>query len=85
MNEMKIPLSKEELEYILEIDKIQCISIKIQIPKIKDKWWIAVQYNDLDVLRDFFGEQLQVCGFDENYELTPEGRILENLIDKFFI
>ena len=38
-----------------------------------------------DELRDLCGEQLQVVGFDQNYELTKEGKILESLIDKFFI
>ncbi len=37
-----------------------------------------------DEYRDLFGEQLQINEFDENYELTKEGAILESLIDKFF-
>lgn len=35
-------------------------------------------------LRDWSGEQLQLIGFDENYELTDEGKVLEDLIDIFY-
>ena len=38
-----------------------------------------------DELREFLGDRLQIAGFDENYELTAEGKILESLIDKCFI
>lgn len=38
-----------------------------------------------DQLRDLFSDQLQVVGFDENYNLTKEGQMIENLIDSFFI
>lgn len=33
--------------------------------------------------RNIFTERLAKIGFDENYELTTEGRMLEDLIDKF--
>lgn len=33
-------------------------------------------------LSDFLEDQLQIMGFNENYDLTPEGRIIESVIDK---
>lgn len=45
---------------------------------------LKVTEENADTLRDLFGEQLQLVGFDENYKLTHEGKILEDLIDKFF-
>lgn len=36
-------------------------------------------------IRDLCGVQLQRVGFDVNYDPTPEGVILEDLIDRFFI
>jgi hypothetical protein len=39
---------------------------------------------DADQLRDLCGERLQTHGFDQNYELTEEGRRLESLIDALF-
>lgn len=46
---------------------------------------IEIDENCADELRDVFGEQLQIIGFDENYNLTKEGKILESLIDKFYV
>ena len=37
-----------------------------------------------DTFRDLFGDRLQLQGFDENYNLTAEGAILEDLIDEFY-
>lgn len=38
-----------------------------------------------DVLRDALSEELMMVGFDLDYELTPEGRLIEDLIDKLFV
>jgi NAD dependent epimerase/dehydratase family enzyme len=38
-----------------------------------------------DAIRDLCGERLQQVGFNENYKPTPEGRLLETLVDKFYI
>lgn len=35
-------------------------------------------------IRDWVGERLQKEGFDENYELNAEGKILEQLEDLLF-
>ncbi|WP_418637459.1 hypothetical protein [Winogradskyella sp.] len=37
--------------------------------------------NYLIDLHDWVNDQLQVTGFDENYELNNEGKILDNLVD----
>ena len=39
--------------------------------------------NDIE-LSDWFGEKQQLIGFDENYELTKESKILDELSDKFY-
>jgi hypothetical protein len=39
----------------------------------------------VDALRDACSEALQRIGFDVSYDLTAEGRVLEDLIDKLFI
>ena len=31
-----------------------------------------------------FTDELARVGFDQNYELNPEGQMLEDLIDRFF-
>lgn len=42
----------------------------------------ASQYNEM---RDACSDLLQRIGFDENYEPTKEGIILERLIDELFV
>lgn len=43
------------------------------------------EFEDVERFRDIFTEELAIMGFDKNYSLTNEGKILENLIDKFYI
>ncbi len=57
---------------------------------LKDVRWQYGRTGTLDLsharveeFREAFTEQLAKVGFDETYELTPEGRILEDLIDNF--
>lgn len=38
-----------------------------------------------DVLRDALSDELMMVGFDLEYELTPEGRLIEDLIDSLFV
>lgn len=46
---------------------------------------LTISEDQSDEIRDICGEQLQLKGFDEEYNPTPEGEILESLVDKFFI
>lgn len=46
---------------------------------------LNISEDQADEIRDLCGEQLQLIGFDENYGLTPEGKILEDLVDKFHL
>lgn len=40
--------------------------------------------DECSVLRDLCGEKLQIVGFDEDYNITKEGKFLEDLIDKLY-
>jgi hypothetical protein len=44
--------------------------------------WIT--HEEADALRERAADLLQAEGFDEEYEPTPLGRLLETLIDKLF-
>ena len=50
-----------------------------------DVYCLKISEEQADEIRDSCGEQLQLVGFDREYKLTPEGEILESLIDKFFV
>jgi hypothetical protein len=45
---------------------------------------LTVSAAEAEHLRSLFTERLAEVGFDENYELTPEGSMLEALIDRFY-
>lgn len=44
---------------------------------------ISVTKQEAWQLEDYFSDQLCQIGFDEHYELTEEGKILEELVYKF--
>lgn len=46
---------------------------------------LNISEDQADEIRDLCGEQLQLVGFDEKYDLTLEGKLLEDLVDKFHI
>lgn len=58
-----------------------------QILSEKEKDFLILECSEdqADDIRDKCSEKLQLVGFDEKYELNFEGKILEDLIDKFFV
>ena len=73
---MKIKLSKKEFDYLLKHQKISD-------DMVAEKSSMVVEFEEdyLIDLHDWVNDKLQVNGFDENYELNDEGKILDNLID----
>ncbi len=61
-----------------------CKDILVLSTRHEDTYSLKISEEQADEIRDLCGEQLQVVGFDEKYELTSEGKILESLIDIFF-
>ena len=49
------------------------------------KYRLLIPEDDMDKIRNLCGEQLQLIGFDKDYNLTKDGEMLENLIDVFYI
>jgi len=46
---------------------------------------LAIPKGTAEYFREKFTEQLAKIGFNKNYEITPEGAILETLIDRFHV
>ena len=38
-----------------------------------------------DELRDLCNDKLDICGYDENYDLNEDGKKLEALVDKLYV
>lgn len=45
----------------------------------------ALDTNDAETVREALTKELARVGFDPDYELTVEGRLIESLIDALFI
>lgn len=84
---LKIELDKIEYNYLCRAsfleDKYR--EFLFSCKHDNSNYLISIDDDSADEIRDLCEEQLQVAGFDEIYELTAEGEILESLIDKFFI
>lgn len=83
----KIKLTKPEYAYLCQAAFIQNRHriFLFSAQPVNDIYLINISENQANEIRDLCGEQLQISGFNEKYELTPEGEILESLVDKFFI
>jgi hypothetical protein len=46
---------------------------------------LEIDEETADKIRDWASDELQRKGFDKNYELTSEGKMLEELIDLFYL
>lgn len=66
-------------------DKAELINLIMQGICVHDKWNINISSDVIDEIRDLCSEMLQIVGFNKNYELTEQGKILEELIDAFYV
>lgn len=84
---LKVKLNDKEYSYIHKAKFLDENYRKLfSVPQKEGvEYVLNFSEDQADELRDLCGQQLQVAGFDENYELTREGQILEYLIDKFFV
>jgi hypothetical protein len=83
---IEVSLNKNEYGYLCQKpffqDKFQN---HIFYSKENKMFLLKISEDEADELRDLCGEQLQITGFDEKYDLTPEGKILDSLIDRLLV
>jgi hypothetical protein len=82
-----IKINGREFSYLMSSDFICNESIYLIRESVRKNGYhyiLTITEDNADKLRDIFGEQLQAAGFQKNYQLTEEGKILEELVDKFF-
>ncbi|TVZ27857.1 hypothetical protein JM83_2925 [Gillisia sp. Hel_I_86] len=87
---MEVRLKKNTIDYLLNALNRENEDIFLQL-KLNEKSILdSAGYNfkieeDLaDVIRDWAMDKQQIVGFDEDYELTNEGEMLQEIIDKFY-
>ena len=85
---MQIRLSTDEHGYLLR-DKFlpeRLLALLQEAKKPNPSTVILeISIDQVDEFRDAFGDRMQEVGFDANYQPTPEGEILESLVDRFYI
>lgn len=54
------------------------------IPELANQT-LKIDHEKAEIIRSYLTERLAKVGFDEDYELTLEGRILEDLIDHLYM
>lgn len=84
---MTVKLTKKQFDYLSYSfsEKQENVRPKLQIEKEDVFFYVNVDETSADEIRDWANEELQKKGFDINYKLTYEGKILEELIDAFYI
>ncbi|RVU01220.1 hypothetical protein EOD41_04440 [Mucilaginibacter limnophilus] len=83
---MKRILSKNQYEYMSNGIKMSMPYLinKIDSQVVNDKVIINVSEDVACGIRDWAMDRQVRVGFDENYSLTDEGQILNDLIDVFY-
>lgn len=84
---LEIELNRNEYNYLCQASFLEDKYRKLLFSSEQQdgKYSLKISEDQADEIRDLCGEQLQIFGFDTQYELTQEGKILESLVDKFFV
>ena len=81
--EHTVKLSDAEIEYLSKADFLTQAQREQFSGDAGGGATLTLDLNAAEQFRDAFSEQLARVGFDENYEPTAEGTMLEELIDRF--
>ena len=83
-----IRLGRREIDYLINSKFLAPPQIEVVRAAESTSGGTAVlelSRDSAEEFREAFTNELAKVGFDENYNLTAEGRILEDLIDLFYI
>lgn len=83
---MEISLTKQEFDYLTQGNFLprKLLRLIYEATQSGDRFIVDLTDEDADNIRDHCGDRLQEVGFNETYEPTEIGMIIEDLIDKFF-
>lgn len=85
---MKIKLSKKQFDYVSDSLSKSELSLSARLNEVSTtNQFVIIEIDEMiaDEIRDWASEKLQKVGFDINYNLVDEGKILEELIDLFYV
>lgn len=88
---MEIKLKKNTKSYLLDTLQREKEDLFLQL-KLNEKdildsaeYTVKIGEDLADVIRDWAMDKQQIVGFDKDYDLTNEGKKLQEIIDKFYI
>ena len=83
INNMIIKLKLEEYNYLINnlLSNENDIKSKLKIEERGNKFLIKADDNTFNKIQELSEDHIQIVGFDPDYKLTEEGKILENIID----
>ncbi|SEA68482.1 hypothetical protein SAMN05192529_1493 [Arachidicoccus rhizosphaerae] len=85
---MIVKLNKNQFDYLSYSLSEKQEVLKLKLKEIsKENQFVLIEIDEemADEIRDWASDELQRKGFGINYELTSEGKILEELIDLFYV
>ncbi len=84
---MIVKLNKNQKDYLDNSLSEEREHLKIKLKTKEENHLFIIELDDevADEIRDWANEELQKKGFDENYELNTRGKILEELVDIFYL
>ena len=83
-----VKLSKQETMYLKTAQFLPSSLAEVlrnALPADGRSGTLSLSRQHAEAFRDAFTERLASVGFDQHYEPTEEGRMLEQLIDSFFV
>jgi hypothetical protein len=83
---MKVKLKKDEFDYLNYslLAGNEDLHSKLQFSTRGSFFFVDVSDDIVDDVHDWAMEELQRNGFDINYDLTYEGKILQGLVDTLY-
>lgn len=85
---MIVKLNKNQFDYLSYSLSEEQELLRLKLKEIsQENQFVLIEIDEetADEIRDWASDELQRKGFDINYELTPEGKTLEELIDLFYV
>ncbi len=87
-SKISVRLSNAELNYLKQAGFLNTVLLKSLESASEQSGDSSLLNLDRSMTESFhlsISGQLPLVGFDENYELNHEGRVLDELIDRFFL
>jgi hypothetical protein len=82
-----IQLSHDEISYLSAMPELELLHQALLHADSTFAHGVAVMLSRdlIEKCRETLTDRLGKVGFDENYEVTSEGKMIENLIDRFYV